>query len=190
MSPLSNETLLKEFRRTGIEQSGHFVLNSELHSNQKLEFDVLLDHPRLLRKIVKNVAGIASQNSDDTVIAVPHGAERIAANGWSYSYPQLAYAKKLSRREFGFSSLQAKNIESAQRIAIFEDVVTTGGTPAALGRAVLQINPTVELDLIAIAKRSPLLPENEELFRSAYFLAEVNIDAWPASACESCSEDL
>lgn len=186
MRQLPEETLVKELRRIGVEQSGHFVLNSGLHSDRKLEFDALFDHPRLLRTIVKDVATVVEYNNDDTVVAVPDGAQNIAARGWSFAYPDLVYATKRGRRAFSFSQFQAERLESAQRVAVFEDVVTTGSTPAALGRAVLRINPDVELDLIAIARRSPLQPENEALFRTCYFLAELDINAWPAPECNDC----
>jgi orotate phosphoribosyltransferase len=191
MRQAPEEWLIGELIEHGVEQHGHFILNSGRHTDTKWDMEVLLDYPKLLRPIMYDVAAMAYENDDELVIAAPKGAQDLAKHGWSFGYPPLAHVNKHGPRLFTIdSSRDRQKVTDATRVTIFEDAVTTGGTPAALAAVIKTINPAIELDLVAIAIRSPLLEQHKALFRTCQFLVEVDIPSWRGENCENCPIEL
>jgi orotate phosphoribosyltransferase len=165
----------------------HLVLNSGLHTNVKVEMERLLGYERSMQ-----VVRIALQDvfhAKESVVPVPRGALQIGRKVLPLSV-KIIESTKLDKREFGFSDVAKSHIQQADEITVFEDVITTGGTPAAMARHLRQINPGVNLHLKGLWLRTPMLYEHGEWFDSTQFLVEEEISSWAAEECPYIHEDI
>lgn len=168
-------------------QSGHTKLNSGLHTDVKLDMEKLINHRRNFIAIMSTVADKFFTLEVDGVVAVPKGAKRLLDKTFPMPLPQVVPASRTAERQFDFDQPWAQRfLQKAGRIAIFDDVLTTGGSPLAMANTVRQVNPDIELDLVAIWRRGELVPGVAETFDSQTYLVEEMVPAWPAKDCPQC----
>lgn len=179
-----NQKVVRDmFLETGVWQEEHSVLNSGLHTDVKLDMECLAE-PRnwgIWDNVVNEVCIIGQANDIQGYMPVPDGALKIAKIG--PILPRIFDVVKIGKREFEFPELTIERIKNFGRIAVFEDVVTTGGTPATLARKVKNINPDIEIDLIALWRRGELLKEHTKVFKKTHFLVEEMIPSWNPEDC-------
>jgi orotate phosphoribosyltransferase len=168
-------------------QPAHTVLNSGLHTDIKLDMERLLDHRRNLIAVMTKVADIFFELEVGAVVPVPDGARRLLAKTFPMHLPQVVSPLKAAAREFTFDQpWKERHLQKIGRVAVFDDVLTTGGSPLAVAETVRHINPDLQLDLVAIWRRANLKPEVEEMFQTQSYLIEEEIPAWPAKECRTC----
>ena len=122
---MTNDDVLDEFRAAGALREGHFVLSSGLHSPVFLQKNLVFMDGRLCERLCKALANkiVATVGPDDVAISPAVGG----------IIPGYETAKHLNvrslyvEREGGeFKLRRAFEIPSGARIAMVEDIVSTG----------------------------------------------------------------
>jgi orotate phosphoribosyltransferase len=168
-----------------VRQPGHVVLSSGQHTDVKVDMEKVIHHQLALQVISGRVGDIMKSNGLHAVVPVPDGALKIARIA---RIPGIVPSSKPEgkRHEFLFDGPDKHFITALGRIAIFEDVITTGQTPAAMAEILHTINPDAQLHLIGLWRRGIVLPEHAELFTSQSYLVEKEIPSWPVEDCFDC----
>jgi orotate phosphoribosyltransferase len=169
--------------RAGVWREEHLVLNSGLHSDVKLEMDNLPSNPQSLRIVMRGMERLIRQRAR-VVVPVPRGMLKLSENLSPEKF-DIVPSRKTDKREFHIAKKYHSVLQKAGSIVVAEDVVTTGGTPAAMAEAVREITPDSELHLVGIWRRGELKPEFSDHFESTAFLVEEPIPAWPPQDCFS-----
>lgn len=179
----------EQLLEAGVWQPGHVVLNSGRHSDVKLEMDKLLErrNQMRLRVVMHGLAVRMSDRQYDAVVSIPEGAANLfEAVEMPALLPRGIRPTKVDRREFEFRHpASIVLIKRAGRLAIFDDVITTGGTPMAMAETIRHYNPEATIDLYAIWRRDQLDPRVDEVFTEQAYLVEEVVPSWPAEDC-SC----
>lgn len=168
-------------------EEGHTVLNSGLHTNNRIVADRLLDYPQGLRLVQQHLARAVFDIGGMTTwvaVPIPDGMSNIL-RGWGLE-DQTVYARKQGARDFAFTEEQKGRIASVQSVAVVEDVISTGGVAAAMADQLLAIKPDLQLNLVGIVLRGTVLPEHAALFQQQEFLLHKTLHAWAAQDCPSC----
>ena len=123
---MSSEFWMDLLRRTGALQSGHFQLSSGLHSAQYVQCARALEQPRDAAALGEELASRLAPARVDRVVSPPLGALLIGYEvarhlGCRFAFPERTATGRLRLRR-GFA------IRPGERIAVVEDVITTGGT--------------------------------------------------------------
>ncbi|HVX23750.1 MAG TPA: hypothetical protein VG992_00140 [Candidatus Saccharimonadales bacterium] len=183
--PLEGPRIYDAVKQAGVMDRGHTVLNSGRHTMIKVHLDRVVDNPTALEVVQTALRDSAKQLGAQAIIPVPKGAEKIAMAGRRWlRYGRPVYSPmKLDSRSFEFPEPEQERIAKLGRVAIFEDVVTTGATPAAVARELLKINPDIEVHLIDGWLRGSIMPAFEEYFTSITHFIERPIEDWLPEDC-------
>lgn len=107
----------------GALRRGHFLLSSGLHSPAYVQCALLLEDPRRAREVGEELAGDLAGERPDSILApalggVIIGHEVAAALGVPFRFAEREGERLALRRGFA--------IPAGERVAVVEDVVTTG----------------------------------------------------------------
>jgi orotate phosphoribosyltransferase len=122
---LSEDEIMKIFRKTDALLEGHFLLTSGRHSNLYFQCAKVLQHPDYTKKICNNIADFFKEYEIDTVIAPAMGGIIVG----------YEVARQLNKR-FIFAEREDKTLKlrrgftfkKGEKVLVCEDVVTTGGS--------------------------------------------------------------
>ncbi len=108
---------------SGALRKGHFLLSSGLHSGRYVQCAKLLEHPRRARRVGRLLADLLSGLRPDSILAPAMGGllighEVAAALDLPFRFTERKEGRMTLRRGF--------ELETAERVVILEDVVTTG----------------------------------------------------------------
>jgi orotate phosphoribosyltransferase len=122
---MDTETVLDEFRAAGALREGHFVLSSGLHSGVFLQKNLVFMHPERAERLCKALAErIAAEAGAVDVVVSP------AVGGIIPGYETARWLKVPAlyvEREAGrFKFRRGFHLEPGARVAMVEDIVTTG----------------------------------------------------------------
>ena len=122
---MTTDDVLDEFRAAGALREGHFVLSSGLHSGVFLQKNLVFMHADRTERLCKALAAkIAASVGEVDVVVSP------AVGGIIPGYEtarHLGVASLYVEREGGaFKLRRGFHIEPGQRVAMVEDIVTTG----------------------------------------------------------------
>ena len=84
---------------------------------------------------------------------------------------------------FLFNDYDVEMIHRVGRAAILDDVLTTGGSAAAMAEQIRRINPRISLSLFGIVLGGEVLPQHARHFRNQKFLLKRPMPTWPADEC-------
>lgn len=121
------DQILEKFRETGALLDGHFILSSGLHSPTYLQCALALQHPADAARFGRAIAArfSASGGQIDAIAAPAIGGLVIGfATAQALDLPFL-----WTEREGGVMTLRRGfSVSEGERIAVVEDVITTGGS--------------------------------------------------------------
>lgn len=120
LSPAETEELLAE---SGALRRGHFVLSSGLHSPVYVQCALLLEEPKRARRVGRALARRLASLRPESVLSPALGGliighEVAAALGVPFRFSERREGKMALRRSF--------HLRPGERVALVEDVVTTG----------------------------------------------------------------
>jgi hypothetical protein len=179
-------------KEAGVLERGHAVLNSGRHTMHKVHLDRIIDHPEALEMMLDALLESAMQLEVEAIVPVPTGARRIVeASPYPFPHDIAVIAPlKLGPRQFEFSPRAEKKLKRMGRVAIFEDVVTTGGTPAAVASDLHRLNSDMEVHLIDGWMRGKVARIYESMFVSQTHIIASPITDWAPKDCPYHKDEI
>ena len=163
--------------------SGHFRLSSGLHSDAYVQCARLLEDPAHASAVGGALAAKLR----------PHGVDRIVAPALGGVVIGFAVAQALgvpmifTERKDGVMSLRRGfELDSRTRVAIVEDVVTTGKSTRETQAVIESLGGTV-VAFAAIMNRSG---HDNPFDRNFEFLMRMALETWDEANCPLCSSGL
>lgn len=187
---MSSQEARQQFVAAGVWQEGHFRLSDGQHSNVNLDMErLLLPHNTMRFSFVMHeLAGTEAWQEAEAVVPVPNGALRLAAEvELPDKFPRFVPCQKVRHHEFAFRHPGAGALfRKLGRVAVFEDVVSTGWNTLGVARAIQRHNPSIKLDLFALWRRGKPFERVNELFDRQIYAVEEEIPSWPEQRCDDC----
>jgi len=122
---MTNDDVLNEFRESGALREGHFILSSGLHSGVFLQKNLVFMHPDRCERLCKALAAKIREQVGEVDICVSPAVGGILP-GYETAR-QLGVPSVYVEREGGvFTLRRAFTIPAGARIAMVEDIVSTG----------------------------------------------------------------
>ena len=122
---MTNEDVLREFREAGALREGHFVLSSGLHSEMFLQKNLVFMHPDRCERLCKALAAKIRETVGEVDLCVSPAVGGIIP-GYETAR-QLGVPSIYVEREDGkFRLRRGFHLQPGQRVAMVEDIVTTG----------------------------------------------------------------
>ena len=130
------------------EQHGEFVLSSGATSTVYFDKFLFLTRPDLLRDVAKEVAALIPEGVDH--LASPEGAAMllVAAVSLEAGLPTAIVRKQA--KEYGTKAQVEGYAPRGARVALLEDVVTTGGQVLRAAKILEEQGVTVEIIILAL----------------------------------------
>lgn len=184
---MQGEEVLKIFEQTGAYLRGHFRLTSGLHSPEYLQCALVLQHPahaeQLGRALAARLGEIAAAG-DVKVVASPAIGGLII--GHEVARALGVRALFAERRDGVFTLRRGFAIAPGERIAVVEDVFTTGGSTrevceavAAEGGEVVAVGSLVDRGVRGDAFPVP-----------ARSVLSLSVPSWPPERCPLCEQGV
>lgn len=167
-------------------ENGQVVLNSGLVTGVKIDMPALIRTPQLFYPVMGRVSELAEAIEADVIVPVANGGVEMvrAAQQPTEQYgpvqlPRVVESHKIGKQVFDIlRPTDREALNEADNIIIFDDVVTTGGTPYRLAERVRGLSPYAALHLVTIMRRAVLNPKFTNIFQTQHFLIEQEIPAW------------
>ena len=122
---MNTEDVLEEFRASGALREGHFVLSSGLHSGTFLQKNLVFQYPERTARLCKALAEKIKEAVGEVDLCISPAVGGIIP-GYETAR-QLGVPSMYVEREGGeFKLRRAFEIPSGARIAMVEDIVSTG----------------------------------------------------------------
>ncbi len=179
--PSVGERLTRLLRESGALRSGHFELSSGRHARHYVQCALLLELPARAREAGASLAERLAAYRPDSVVSPALGGlvighETAAALGVPFRFTERQAGVMTLRRGFV--------LERGSRVAVVEDVVTTGGS-AAEAIAVVERHGAEVVAAGAIIDRSAGGHPFTVPFES---LLELGLESWPPAECPLCRD--
>jgi orotate phosphoribosyltransferase len=175
--------VLEMFQNNNALLKGHFLLSSGLHSERYLQCALVLQYPKLAKKLGQALADKFKKASVDTVISPALGGllighEVAKALGVRFIFTERQDGQMILRRGF--------TITQGEKMIVIEDVFTTGGSTREVIEVVKGYSGKV-LGVGAIINRA----EKEINFGvPANYLLPLQIKTYEPAQCPLCKEGL
>jgi orotate phosphoribosyltransferase len=122
---MTSEDVLDEFRAAGALREGHFVLSSGLHSPVFLQKNLVFMHPVRAERLCRALASEIRKQAG-TVDVVVSPAVGAIIPGYETARHLRVPALYVEREGGQFRFRRGFGLEPGQRVAMVEDIVTTG----------------------------------------------------------------
>jgi orotate phosphoribosyltransferase len=173
---------LEQFRERGVHQAGHFQLSSGLHSDTYLQCARALMDPAFADELGWALAGAIDVDVDVVVSPAIGGVLAGFVVARALHVPFV-----FTERKDGVMTLRrGQSIEPGARVAIVEDVLTTGGS-AREAADVIEAAGGVVVAWAALVDRST---EDQPLPFEATSLIRVTPQVWDPSECPLCADGV
>lgn len=183
MRPHEDEVLAL-FRESGAMLDGHFVLSSGLHSGRYLQCALVLQHPRKAAQLGTWLASCLRAAPVDVVIGPALGGIIIAHEVARVLGVRAVFAE---RRQGVMSLRRGFRIEPFERVALVEDVATTGESLSELAAIVRSAGGQI-VEVCAIVDRR--VRDEWLLERPLFSLVRMHMPTYPATECPLCREQV
>lgn len=176
---LNKKRMSEILEKTGVLQSGHFLLTSGKHSNKYMQCAKIFQHPDISAEISKNLAEKYDGYDIDIVIGPAVGGIILA-----YEVArQLEVSALFAERENGAMTLRRGfEIKSGSRVLVVEDVITTGGSVKEVIDVVRAAGGEV-VGVASVVDRSGGKALFDVPFKSAI---KIDIDTFEPGECPMC----
>lgn len=172
---------LDDFLETGALLNGHFRLSSGLHSDRYLQCARLLMWPERAQSAGRELAAGLAEFSPEAVVSPALGGIVI---GHEVARALGVRALFAERKDGAFALRRGFALEPGERVAVVEDVFTTGGSTREVCAAVHEAAGRVVVVGSLVDRGLP--PDAFPV--PARTLLSVQVPSWPAEECPLCAE--
>lgn len=178
-----SSALLDLFKESGALLEGHFLLTSGLHSSHYLQCALFLQFPPNAERVGRELAALLRPFSPAAVVSPAVGGILVGH--------EVARALEVraifTERESGVMTLRRGfSLRAGEKVAVVEDVVTTGGSVVDAARAAREAGAEVAA-YGAIVDRSGGRAQLERPLRT---LLSVNFSTFPPAQCPLCRQGI
>lgn len=193
-SPTTEEEVLGLLAEAGAVLSGHFIYASGKHGDTYVNKDLVTAHPKITSRICRAMAELARPHDVDVIVGPALGGI-VFAHWVAEMYGQMVnrdilavYAEKSPDGKTPTLSRGFGELVRGMRVGLVEDVLTTGGSAAAVAKAVREAGGDPKF-LIAMWNRG-LVPANDVGVPELYALVNKPLTAWDAADCPLCAQGI
>ena len=174
---MTNDDVLNEFRQAGALREGHFVLSSGLHSGVFLQKNLVFMHPDRCERLCRALAALIEARVGAVDVCVSPAVGGIIP-GYETAR-QLRVPSIYVEREGGvFKFRRGFHIEPGVRVAMVEDIVTTGLSSRECVDAIRAAGGEVVCAACLVDRSGGRADPGAPLVA----LATLDVPAWPADA--------
>jgi orotate phosphoribosyltransferase len=174
---MTNDDVLNEFRQAGALREGHFVLSSGLHSGVFLQKNLVFMHPDRCERLCRALATLIEARIGSVDVCVSPAVGGIIP-GYETAR-QLRVPSIYVEREGGvFKFRRGFHIEPGARVAMVEDIVTTGLSSRECVDAIRAAGGEVVCAACLVDRSGGRADPGAPLVA----LATLDVPAWPADA--------
>ena len=176
-----SEELLRLLETTGALREGHFLLSSGRHTNRYVQCALLLEEPNQARRIGRWLAELLEPHGPDSILAPALGGlvighETAAALRVPFRFTERRKGEMVFRRGF--------RLESRERVAVVEDVVTTGRSTMET----VEIARGLGAEVVAVGSIIDRTGGDAPFPFPYRSLTGLLIPTWPPDECPLCAE--
>ncbi len=172
---------IDDFIETGALLTGHFRLSSGLHSDRYLQCAKLLMWPDRAERVGRELAAKLSEFSPQAVVSPALGGIVI---GHEVARALGVRAIFAERKEGAFALRRGFALGPAERVAVVEDVFTTGGSTREVCSAVHEAGGTAVVVGSLVDRGLP--PDAFPV--PARSLLSLPVPSWPEGECPLCAK--
>jgi orotate phosphoribosyltransferase len=183
---LAESSVESLFADAGALLDGHFLLKSGRHAGRYLEKFLVLQHPRFGVELCRRLASVLTPYGPTLVVGPTTGGVLLSfetarqlggSTRAAFAEPVEGGARQLRR---GWS------VEPNERIAIVDDILTTGASLAETVQAVRAAG----VEPVAAAVLVDRSTEPVELGFPLHALGRIEIPSWEAGVCPLCAAGM
>ena len=174
---------LSDFEETGAYLTGHFRLSSGLHSDHYLQCARLLMWPERAERAGRELAGRLAEFSPQAVVSPALGGVVI---GHEVARALGVRALFAERRDGVFTLRRGFAIAPGERIAVVEDVFTTGGSTREVCEAVASEGGEV----VAVGSLVDRGVPRDAFSVPARSVLSLSVPSWSAERCPLCEKGV
>jgi orotate phosphoribosyltransferase len=182
---MSGDTVRKHFEETGALLSGHFKLSSGLHSDRYLQCAKVLQWPARAEAFGAELAAKLRPFGPNVVVSPAMGGLIIGQEVGRGLGCRAIFAE---RTEGVFSLRRGFALGPGDRVAVVEDVVTTGKSTREVFDLVRGLEAEVIVTSGIVDRRGDQIGQPIDAVPVA-FLLELDVPAWKPDACPLCARD-
>jgi orotate phosphoribosyltransferase len=181
---MNAETVRRHFEETGALLRGHFKLSSGLHSDKYLQCAKVLQWPDRAEALGAALAAKMALFSADVVVSPAMGGLIIGQEVGRGLKRRAIFAERV---EGAFTFRRGFGLEPGEKVAVVEDVVTTGKSTREVFDLVRSVGAVVVVTSGIIDRRGDQMgPPIDSV--PAVFLLEMDVPAWKPEACPLCAK--
>lgn len=178
-----SSNIMKILEETNALLSGHFLLSSGKHSSNYVQCAKIFEYPEYGEKIGEELAKLLKKYEPDVVIGPAMGGIILSYVVGKY----LGIRNMFSERENGIMKLRRGfSIKTGEKVAVVEDVVTTGGSSKEVIELVKELGGEV-VCVGAIIDRSGGKADFDVPFE---YLISLNFPIYEPDACPLCEKNI
>ena len=180
---MNPDDVRRHFEESGALLSGHFKLSSGLHSDRYLQCAKVLQWPARAGELGAALAAKLAPFEAAAVVSPAMGGLVIGHETGRGLGVRAIFAERV---EGTFALRRGFALEPGEKVAVIEDVVTTGKST----REVLDLVRALGAIPVACGAIVDRRPKKEAVLDSlpVRFLLELDVPAWEASACPLCAQ--
>jgi orotate phosphoribosyltransferase len=180
---MTENEILKIFKKTGALLKGHFKLSSGLHSGDYLQCAIVLQHPRHAEKLCSQIATYFKKDEPTCVVAPALGGVII-----SYEVARALGARSLfTERVDGKMTLRRGfDIKKEDRILVVEDVITTGLST----KEVLDVVKSKGAEIIGVGSIVDRSGKKIDFGVKSNSLIKLDLPVFPPESCPLCKKGI
>ncbi len=180
---MNADDVRKQFEETGALLSGHFKLSSGLHSDRYLQCAKLLQWPARADALGAALARKLAPFSPGVVLSPAMGGLIIGQETGRRLGCRAIFAE---RAEGVFTLRRGFALQPKERVAVVEDVVTTGKSTREVFEVVRSAGAEVVITSGIVDRRGSQIGQAIDGIPVA-FLLELDVPAWSPAACPLCA---
>ncbi len=179
---LTKKEIEEILEKTGVMNTGHFLLTSGRHSDKYMQVSRIFEYPEYAEALCKELPSKFGEKPDIVI------GPAIGAIQMSYETARQFGARCFfAEREEGVMTLRRGfHIEEGKKVLVVEDVITTGGTVREVIDLVKKAGGVV-IGVASVVDRSMGKVDFGVPFKAVY---SADIKSWEPDECELCKKGI